>query len=95
MAGTDAKLTPKLLASLNVSYLRLQHPEPVQQLLFQNTIRKELGWDYSVGAQYRPYLNEQFIILGAVSVLVPGDGLRDIYTSPTIFSGFVAVKFVY
>lgn len=94
-AGADAKLTPKLLTTLNVNYLRFHRPESVQQVLFQQTIGKELGWDYSVGFQYRPYLNEQWIILGGFSVLVPGQGLKDIYTSPTIYSGFLAVKFAY
>lgn len=94
-AGADAKLTPKLLGTINFSYLRFHRTEPLQLALFQNTIRNEIGFDYSFGAQYRPYLNEQFIVLGAFSVLVPGQGLKDIYTSPTIYSGFVAVKFVY
>ena len=78
-----------------MNYLRFHRPESIQQSLFQQTIRKEIGWDYSAGFQYRPYLNEQWIILGGLSVLVPGQGLKDIYTSPTIYSGFLAVKFVY
>ncbi len=93
--GADAKLTPKLLTTFNVNYLRFHRPESIQQTIFQQTIRKEIGWDYSAGFQYRPYLNEQWIILGGVSVLVPGQGLKDIYTSPTIYSGFLAVKFAY
>ena len=94
-AGADIKLTPKLLGVLNFNYLRFHRPESIRQVLFQSTIHNEIGYDYSIGAQYRPYLNEQFIVLGAMSVLVPGKGLKDIYTSPTILSGFVAVKFVY
>lgn len=93
--GADAKLTPKLLGVFNFNYLRFHRPESVRQVLFQSTIRPEIGYDYSIGAQYRPYLNEQFIVLGGMSVLVPGRGLKDIYTSPTILSGFVAVRFVY
>jgi hypothetical protein len=93
--GADAKLTPKLLGTVNFNYLRFHRPEAIRQALFQATIRPEIGYDYSFGAQYRPYLNEQFIVLGGMSVLVPGRGLKDIYTSPTMLSGFVAVKFVY
>ena len=78
-----------------MNYLRFHRTESIQQVLFQQTIRKEIGFDYSAGFQYRPYLNEQWIILGGVSVLVPGQGLKDIYTSPTIYSGFLAVKFAY
>lgn len=94
-AGVDAKLTPKLLTTANVNYLRFHRVESLQAVLFQNTIHQEIGYDYSIGAQYRPYLNEQWIIQGGFSVLVPGQGLKDIYTSPTIYSGFIAVKFAY
>ena len=93
--GADAKLTPKLLGTANFNYLRFHRVESVQKLLFQSTIHQEIGYDYSIGLQYRPYLNEQFIIQGGFSVLVPGQGLKDIYTSPTIYSGFILVKFAY
>jgi len=75
--------------------MRFHRVESLQAVLFQNTIHQEIGFDYSIGAQYRPYLNEQWIIQGGFSVLVPGQGLKDIYTSPTIYSGFIAVKFEY
>jgi hypothetical protein len=94
-AGLDAKLTPKLLGTANFNYLRFHRVESVQKLLFQNTIHQEIGFDYSIGLQYRPFLNEQWIIQGGFSVLVPGQGLKDIYTSPTIYSGFLLVKFAY
>lgn len=94
-AGIDAKLTPKLLTTANFNYMRFHRVESVQKLLFQNTVHQEIGFDYSIGLQYRPYLNEQFIVQGGFSVLVPGQGLKDIYTSPTIYSGFILVKFAY
>jgi hypothetical protein len=94
-AGADAKLTPKLLGTFNFNYLRFHRVESVQKLLFQSTIHQEIGYDYSMGVQYRPYLNEQFIVQGGFSVLVPGKGLKDIYQSPTIYSGFILVKFAY
>ena len=80
---------------MNFNYLRFHRPEAIRQVIFQGTVRPEIGYDYSFGAQYRPYLNEQFIVLGGMSVLVPGRGLKDIYTSPTIYSGFILVKFAY
>ncbi len=93
--GTDAKFTPKLLGTFNFNYLRFHRVESVQKLLFQNTIHQEIGYDYSLGFQYRPYLNEQWIVQGGISALVPGSGLKDIYTSPTIYSAFLLVKFAY
>jgi len=94
-AGLDAKLTPKLLGTVNFNYLRFHHVEPIQEVLFQNTIHQEIGWDYAFGFQYRPYLNEQWIIQGGFSALVPGQGLKDIYGSPVIYSGFLLVKFAF
>lgn len=93
--GADAKLTPKLLGTVNFNYMRFHRVESLQGVLFQNTIHQEIGYDYSFGVQYRPFLNEQWIVQGGFSVLVPGSGLKDIYTSPTMYSGFILVKFAY
>ena len=105
-AGVDADLTPKLTASFNVNYLRFQHVAPLEEVLFQTGIHKDIGWDYSLGFNYRPPLSENMVLVFGVSALNPGAGFKDIYSSDCagegcgaaskmLYSGFVGVKLTY
>jgi hypothetical protein len=43
--------------------------------------------------RYRPPLTENISITAGAAALVPGQGLRDIYTGKMMFSVFTNVKF--
>jgi len=92
-AGSDFDLTPKLRGFVNVNYLRFERTEPLELLLFQAPIRHTIGVDSSIGVRYRPPLTENISITAGAATLVPGQGLRDIYTGKTMFSLFTNVKF--
>jgi hypothetical protein len=80
-AGVDVEVTQRLKAVFNVNYLRFHRTESLEYVLFQPHIRHEIGWDYSIGVAYRPFLiNNVTMTFGAAS-LKPGRGFRDIYTS--------------
>ena len=91
--GVDADVTPKLRAFLNASYLQFDRTEPLQTLLFQSKVHRSLGTDLGIGITYRPPLTENIVLTGGVSALVPGTGLRQIYTSRTLVTGFAGLKF--
>jgi Class III cytochrome C family len=104
--GAEAEMTPKLRAILNLNYSHFHHTEPLSELLFQPDIRKPIGLDYGIGALWRPFLSENWIVSGGFSSLVPGTGFRDIYSSncgglscgaksKVLYSAFVKLKFVY
>jgi hypothetical protein len=92
-AGFDVELTTKMRAIINANYMRFHHTQVFEQLLFQSRIKNSIGTDYSLGIIYRPPLSENIVITGGVAALVPGTGLRQIYTSKTLVSGFAIVKF--
>jgi hypothetical protein len=94
-AGADFEITPKLRAFANVNYLRFERTEPLELLLFQAPIRHGIGVDYGIGAQYRPPLTENIVLIGGVSALAPGQGFKDIYTGKVLFSFFGVVKFTF
>ena len=94
-AGTDAKLTPKLKAQINVNYLRFDRTEVLEAILFQSGINKSIGVDAGFGIQYRPFLNDNIVITGGFGVLKPGAGLRRIYPDVTLFSGFLNTRFLF
>ena len=79
-AGVDVDVTPRLKAILNANYLRFHRTEALEYVLFQNHIRHEIGWDYSVGVEYRPFLINNIALTFGAATLKPGRGFRDIFT---------------
>ncbi len=92
-AGADFKVTPKITAVANFNYMRFAHTAPLELLLFQPNIDSSIGFDYNLGVIYRPPLSENIVITGGLAALTPGTGLREIYTSKTLFSAFTTVRF--
>jgi hypothetical protein len=94
-AGIDCDITPKLKGFANFNYLRFERTEPMEFLLFQSPIRHSIGEDMGVGVEYRPPLSENIVLTGGASILQPGQGFKDIYTSRTLFSLFGIVRFTF
>jgi hypothetical protein len=83
--GVDIDTTPKLRTFLNANYIRFAETDSLKTALFTDKVRGEVGWDFSVGWQYRPLLTDNIIASAGFGVLIPGEGFRDIYrrgTSP-------------
>ena len=93
--GLDAELTPKLRTTLNVSFLQLQSTEVLRRVLFQDTVSRALGFDYSVGAQYRPWLNDNVIVTAGISLLQPGRAFKELLTREALYSPFVVLTLAY
>jgi len=90
--GLDLELTPKLKAVATANYLRFAETAPLELVLFQAPIDEEIGWDLSFGARFRPYLNQNVIVVGGVAALLPGDGFADIYEDDDpLFAGFASL----
>jgi hypothetical protein len=79
-AGVDVEVTQRIKAVFNANYLRFHRTEPLEYLLFQNRIRHDIGFDYSLGVAYRPFLINNVQITFGASTLQTGRGFRDIFT---------------
>ena len=77
--GVDLDLPPKLRFEATANYLRFDHTEVLELLLFQSPIHTHIGWDLSLGARYRPLLSNNIVLLAGVATLLPGAGFKDIY----------------
>ncbi len=109
--GSEFDLTPKLRSFLNANYIRFAETDPIKTALFTPNVSSDVGWDLSLGFQYRPLLTDNIIISAGFGVLIPGRGYHDIYDSnpnpvpgfsgPTAnsggfpYSGLIAVTFTY
>jgi len=95
-AAYDAEITPKLKAVVNANYLRFMNTSSLQRFLNQLAIGKNIGIDYGLGLIYRPFLNNNAIVIFSATALTPLDGFKDIYeSSQTLFSVFASLVFTY
>lgn len=85
--GAEAALTPKLKGVVTANYLRFDKTGALQYLLFQPRVRKPIGIDLGGGVVWRPLLNENVVVTGGVTGLLPGSGFRDIYSSTCAVPG--------
>jgi Carboxypeptidase regulatory-like domain len=79
-AGVDVEVTQRVKAVFNANYLRFHRTESLEYLLFQNRIRHDIGFDYSLGVAYRPFLINNVQLTFGASTLQTGRGFRDIFT---------------
>lgn len=83
--GATADLTQKLSLIGNATYIRFMETQPLELLLKQPNIRKDVGIDLSLGVEYRPFLNNNVIVKGFGAILQPLGGFTDIYESNTLY----------
>lgn len=79
-AGLDVEVTQRVKAVFNANYLRFHRTESLEYILFQPNIRHDIGFDYSVGVAYRPFLINNVQLTFGASALQTGRGFRDIFT---------------
>src|SRR5207245_1123317 len=79
--GADFEVTPRFRLIHNTNFLWFDSVQPLQQFVFQRDIKHSIGTDLSLGAEYRPYLNNNMIFRFGVAVLIPGDGFKTIFNS--------------
>ena len=84
--GLDLNLTPTIRSTVNVSKLSFDETESMELVLNQSGIDENIGIDLSLGAEWRPWLNNNVILDFGTSVLFPGEGFRDILTSGNLYS---------
>lgn len=99
--GVDFDITPKLKLINNCNFLWFDQTNVLQQYVFQERVRKQIGTDLSSGVEYRPYLNNNVILVGGVSGLITGEGFDDLYSrAPNdrpdgFFASFLQVVLTY
>ena len=77
--GADADLTPELRLLGNISKLNFMNTSVLGVLRNQAPPSKDLGVDISIGAQYRPFMSQNFVFNASAAALLPGKGLKQLY----------------
>lgn len=82
-AGADFDITPAFRLSTNVNHLWFQNTASLKALRVEGSIPKEIGWDLSAAAIWRPTAIQNVVFRLSGAVLDPGKGFRDLFTSST------------
>ncbi len=78
-AGADFDVLPELRLSTSVNHLSFVHTESMEALRMDGSIDKEIGWDVSAAATYRPGFIQNFVFRLSGAALLPGDGFKDLF----------------
>ena len=77
--GADFEVTPKVKLSVQANKILFHRTEALQELLFQDRVRNDVGWDLSLGLRWRPLLIDNLIVAVGGATFIGGAGFRDIY----------------
>ena len=99
-AGIDFEVTPKFRLINNVNFLWFDQTQVLKTFIFQGTVNNYIGVDLSTGFEYRPLLNNNIILTGGLSMLVPGAGFKDLYDNfnapvDTLLAAFMQMELTY
>ena len=88
-------ILPELRLSTNFNKLFFDETNVLEVARNQGSISSDIGWDLSVSAIYRPMFSQNIVLRLSGAALIPGDGLKDLYGSKTLFSAVANVVFTY
>jgi hypothetical protein len=93
--GTDSDLTPELRFSTNFNYLAFADTQTLEFLRNQGNIHNSIGYDLSGAFTYRPLFSNNIVLRLSAGILLPGQGLKDLYDTAGTESLFSGGKFLY
>lgn len=89
--GGDFDLTPEFRLSANANHLSFENTATLQVLRNEGSIPKEIGYDLSASAIWRPNANQNLVFRLSAATLLAGDGFRDLFTARGGGREFVSV----
>jgi hypothetical protein len=84
--GFDMEVTPKIRASISANQLWFDDTAVLEAARNQGGIDRGIGQDLSLAITYRPFTSQNVVLRLAGSVLVPGDGYKQLYGSDAAYS---------
>ncbi|MCB2060138.1 MAG: hypothetical protein KDE21_06500, partial [Novosphingobium sp.] len=78
-AGADFDLTPELRLSTNANHLWFENTKTLQVSRNEGSIPKDIGWDVSAAAIWRPKATQNIVFRLSGAALFSGDGFRDLF----------------
>jgi hypothetical protein len=79
--GGDFDILPELRVSGNVNHLWFADTAVLEVLRNEGSIPKDIGWDLSAAAIWRPKATQNLVFRLSGAALHPGDGFRDLFAN--------------
>jgi hypothetical protein len=79
--GADFDLTPQFRLSANANHLWFEDTSTLQVLRNEGSIPKDIGFDLSASAIWRPHANQNIVFRLSAATLLAGDGFKDLFTA--------------
>ncbi|MFM9898284.1 hypothetical protein [Sphingorhabdus sp.] len=80
-AGADFDLTPTVRLSANANHLWFNNTSNLKVLRAEGSIPKEIGFDLSAAAIWRPKATQNIVFRLSAATLLPGKGFKDLFTN--------------
>jgi len=77
--GADFDLTPQFRLSANANHLWFENTATLEVLRNEGSIPKEIGYDLSAAAIWRPKANQNIVLRLSAATLLAGDGFQDLF----------------
>ena len=90
-AGADFDLSPQTRVSLNANHLWFENTSSLQALRVEGSIPKDIGFDLSVAAIWRPKATQNIVGRLSAAVLLPGDGFKDLFDNKQKNDAYVSI----
>ena len=81
--GADADIEPGLRLIGNANYLQFDNVSSLATLRNQRLTSRDIGWDLSLGVQWRPLFIQNIVINASAAVLMAAAGLKQLYGTAT------------
>lgn len=78
-AGADFDLTPQFRLSANANHLWFENTATLQVLRNEGSIPREIGFDLSAAAIWRPKATQNIVFRLSAAALVAGDGFQNLF----------------
>lgn len=90
-AGADFDLTPQFRLSANANHLWFENTSSLQVLRNEGSIPREIGFDLSAAAIWRPKANQNIVFRLSAATLLAGKGFQDLFTARGGGQEFISV----
>lgn len=90
-AGADFDLSPQTRVSVNANHLWFENTSSLQALRMEGSIPKDIGFDLSVAAIYRPKATQNIVGRLSAAVLLPGKGFKDLFDNKQGDKAYVSI----
>ena len=89
--GGDFDLTPELRVSTNVNHLWFENTRILEVLRNQGSISRDIGWDVSLSAIWRPNANQNIVTRLSAAALIPGRGFDEMFANQPRYDAYYSV----